>query len=100
MILIVAYYLKDKPELIHFTSLPNIDIDDGFSRFINLDNYYNSKLFKEDLYSLKLDILQDYYGDRYKSEVVDNQKQYEKDFDEFFVFNYYVEKVDDDDDDE
>ena len=84
MILIVAYYLKNKPELINFTSLPNINND------LELENYYNSKLINTDLYSLKLDILQEYYGDKYKNEVVDNQKQYEKDFDEFFVFNYFV----------
>ena len=83
MILVIAYYLKVKPELIHFTHMPYTD---GCS--LELD-YQNSKL-NIDLYSLKLDILHDYYGDKYKNEVVDNQKQYEKDFDEYFTFNYFV----------
>ena len=57
--------------------------------YIDTDyDYYNSKLINVDLYALKLHILQDYYRDKYRNEVVDNQIQYEKDFDDYFVFNY------------
>jgi hypothetical protein len=70
MKLVIAYYLKEESEFIYFEYLE--DIDD----------------VKIGLYSLKLIILQNYYGAKYKIDVVDNQEEYERFFDEHFSYNY------------
>jgi len=92
MKLILAYYLKEEQNFIRFETLDDIDIDDGFSRFIDIDNYINNTgdMIRTDLYTLRLVILEKYYGDKFKSEVVDNQEQYEAFFDEKFVYNFEV----------
>lgn len=62
-----------------------------------LDTDYDDKELYEksdrkitDEYSLKLIILQNYFTGEYKNDIVDNQEQYENDFDEFFTYNFYV----------
>jgi hypothetical protein len=65
--------------------MDNVDWDDD-----DQEGYYESDLIKTDLYSLKLEILGDYYGDKFKKEVVDNQEEYEKFFEDNFVFNFDV----------
>ena len=87
--LILAYYLKEEPDLILFDeNSGEIDWDDD-----DLEGYYESNLIKIDLYSLKLDVLIDYYGDKYRNEIVDNQEEYEKFFDTNFVYNFFVLKI-------
>jgi len=92
MKLIISYYLKEEPNLILFEELDNIELDDGFSRFINLEDYLNNKdnLIRNDLYSLKLEILINYYGDNYRNEIIYNQELNERFFEEKFVYNYTV----------
>jgi hypothetical protein len=91
MKLIVCYYLKEEPQMILMEELDNIDIDDGFTRFMNIDNYRDNNL-KTDLYSIMISILQTYYGNKYTNEIVDNQEEYERFFKEKFVYNYQVFK--------
>ena len=92
MKLILAYYLKKKPNKIFFTSLDNINSDDGFSRFINIEDYLNNekKMLKTDLYSLMLDVLNNYYGNKYTNEIVDREDEYTKIFKNLFVYNFEV----------
>ena len=92
MKLILAYYLKEEPDKIFFTSLDNIDSDDGFSRFINIEDYFNNKkkMLKTDLYSLMLDVLNNYYGNKYTNEIVDREDEYTEIFEKLFVYNFEV----------
>jgi len=94
MKLIVCYYLKEEPQIILMEELDNIDIDDGFTRFMNIDHYLNNRdnNLKTDLYSIMISILQTYYGNKYTNEIVDNQEEYERFFKEKFVYNYQVFK--------
>ena len=73
---IIAYYLKEKPELIHLEELSNIDDNDD--------------MLRTNLYCLMIFILENYYGDKYTNEIVDNQEEYELFFKEKFVYNYKV----------
>jgi len=86
MILILTYYLKEEPTLIHLTSLSNIE------NFINFDDYMSNKdnMLKNDLDSLMLNILVDYYGNSCASEIVDNEEEYTNIFEDLFVYNYKV----------
>ena len=107
MILILACYLKAQPKEIQITSLDNINNDEGFTRFINVDDYlYNGhdNMLKNDLYSLMLDILVNNYGNKFTTEIVDNQQEYTNFFKDNFEYNYElvgipVDVCDDDDDD-
>ena len=85
----LAYYNKQYPDLIRFTSLENIDYNNGF---ISKENYLNNSnnMLRNDLYSLMIDILRYYYGDKYINGIVINQEVYEEYFQNMFVYSYEV----------
>ena len=84
MILFLAYFNRSHQELLAET-IDNVDWDDD-----DKEGYYKSEQMKKDVYSLKLIILQQYYGDEFKSEVVDRQEKNEKYFDEHFEYNVWL----------
>lgn len=91
MILIIAYYLKEEPNKILFESLANIELDDGFSRFLTIDHYMNNRnLFRTDLYSLMIVILNQYCNNQYTNDIEENQEEYERVFKDKFVYNFVI----------
>ena len=88
MKLVLAYYNKENPALIKFETFSI------FSRFLKLDDYLcNSNGWNElktDLYTLMIEILSNYYGDKYRNEVVENQEEYTAYFKRMFVYSYEV----------
>ena len=47
-------------------------------------------MLRTNLYCLMIFVLENYYGDKYTNEIVDNQEEYELVFKEKFVYNYKV----------
>jgi hypothetical protein len=84
MILILAYFNRSHQEIFIETTY---DIDWSND---DEEGFYKSDEYKLQVYTLKLIVLQKYYGDEYKSEVVDNQEKYEEDFNEHFEYNVWV----------
>ena len=80
MILVLSYFNRSHQEIFVETTY-DIDWDDD-----DEEGFYDSDEYKTQVYTLKLLILQQYYGDEYKSEIVDNQAKYEEVFDEQFEY--------------
>lgn len=81
MKLVLAYFNNSHQEV--YIETLDTDYDDK-------ELYEKSDRKITDEYSLKLIILQNYFTGEYKNDIVDNQEQYENDFDEFFTYNFYV----------
>ena len=84
MILVLSYFNRSHQEIFVETTY-DIDWDDD-----DEEGFYDSDEYKTQVYTLKLLILQQYYGDEYKSEIVDNQAHYEAEFDEQFEYTITV----------
>jgi hypothetical protein len=84
MILVLSYFNRSHQEIFVETTY-DIDWDDD-----DEEEFYDSDEYKTQVYTLKLVILQQYYGDEYKSEIVDNQAKYEEVFDEQFEYTITV----------
>lgn len=93
MLLTFSYYLRNAQGLLNWTCyweaktsslVPEWDDND-------IEGYKESSKIKTDLYSLKKSILAEYFGD-YGSEVVENQEQFEMDFENYFIYEYSVSK--------
>lgn len=84
MLIVLSYFNRSHQE-IFIETLYDIDWDND-----DEEGFYDSDEYNSNVYSLKLIILQEYYGDEYKSEIVDNKEKYEEDFDEFFEYTVTV----------
>lgn len=85
----IGYSLKSDPEPEDNTYEDLYDCVDWND---DIEGYKNSDNIKADLYSLKLIALQEHYGDKFKSDIVDNQLEYEKFFEDNFEFAFDVYK--------
>lgn len=91
MLLTISYYLRNPQGLLNWScylepksSSLAVEWDDN-----DIEGYKESSKIKTDLYSLKKSILAEYFGD-YGSEVVENQEQFEKDFENYFIYEFSV----------
>ena len=85
MLLFLTYYLRSNGEI--FAESHNID-----DKYVDREAYEKSSDFNDDLYLLKLDILEQYFKDEknWKQDIIENREEYEDDFYEFFEYNYWV----------
>ena len=85
MILVLSYFNRSHQEIFVETTY-NIDWDDDDDE----EGFYNSEEYEIVVYTLKLIILQQYFGDEYTSDIDDNQAKYEEVFDEQFEYTITV----------
>ena len=86
MILILAYYLREEPTTIRATKC--------ISALTNNDEsaYLESDVFKNDLYFMKVQILEEYYEDLFEDDldIVANKSEIEDHFDALFEYSFWT----------
>jgi hypothetical protein len=91
MLLTFSYYLRHSQVLVNWdcfwkpkssSLVPDWDDND-------IEGYKGSSKIRTDLYSLKRKVLAEYI-EGYGSEVVENQEQFEMDFENYFIYEYSI----------
>lgn len=83
MCFVVPYYFRDEGNIKYeYVYLEKI----GFTK---KEDYINSGQMEIDLYTIKLELLNNYFENEYTHDVLDNKKKYEYDFDRYFEYTYF-----------
>ena len=81
--IIITYYKRDEQK----TFIKSIHVTDWTNNDRVSSDYYENEKIKDSIYILKLRILIETFGDIYTGEIINNQSQYEQDFERFFEYS-------------